>query len=109
MPRESRIELMLLQRSFYMMLNPGNTDVFFSFNKEEMQRIHFAFVKSCLYNNWGVVYLPATESADEVRNSMQKHGINIYQYEEGSGDGSLIILRGEEIYKISTGRTLIVG
>ncbi len=64
-----------------------------------MQRIHFAFVKSGLDDNWGTVYLTATQSTDEVRKSMQKHGINTYQYEEGSGDGSLIILRGEEIYK----------
>jgi hypothetical protein len=73
--------------------------VFFFFTKEEMQHIHFAFVKSGLDNNWRVVYATATESIDDVRKSMQKYGINTRQYEEESGDGSLIILRGEEIYK----------
>lgn len=44
--------------------------------------IHFAFVKSGLENNWGVVYATATESIDEVRNAMQKYGINTRYYEK---------------------------
>jgi KaiC/GvpD/RAD55 family RecA-like ATPase len=44
--------------------------------------IHFAFVKSGLENNWEVVYATATESIDEVRNSMQRYGINTQYYEK---------------------------
>jgi KaiC/GvpD/RAD55 family RecA-like ATPase len=64
--------------------------------------IHFAFVKSGLENNWGVVYATATESIDEVRNAMQKYGINTQYYEkkeEEKGNGSLIIMRGKDLYK----------
>ena len=65
-----------------------------------MQKIHFAFVKSGLENNWGVVYATAIESVEEIRKSMQRHAINTLQYEENvQGDGSLIIIRGEELYK----------
>ncbi len=99
MPRESRNRVNASPEEFLQDVKPGEHGCVFFFTKEEMQRIHFAFVKSGLDNNWGTVYLTATESTDEVRKSMQKHGINTYQYEEGSGDGSLIILRGEEIYK----------
>ncbi len=99
MPRESRNRVNASPEEFLHDVKPGEHGCVFFFTKEEMQRIHFAFVKSGLSNNWGVVYLTATESTDEVRKSMQKHGINTYQYEEGFGDGSLIILRGEEIYK----------
>ncbi len=81
-------------------LEAGEHGCIFYFSKEEMQKIHFAFVKSGLENNWGVVYATATESVEEIRKSMQRHGINTLQYEEnGQGDGSLIIVRGEELYK----------
>jgi MEDS: MEthanogen/methylotroph, DcmR Sensory domain len=75
--------------------------VYFS-SKEEMQMILLAFVKSGLENNWGVVYATATESIDEVRNAMQRYGINTQYYEkkeEEKGNGSLIIIRGEDLYK----------
>jgi len=81
-------------------LEAGEHGCIFYFSKEEMQKIHFAFVKSGLENNWGVVYATATESVEEIRKSMQRHGINTLQYEEdGDGDGSLIIVKGEELYK----------
>jgi hypothetical protein len=73
--------------------------------------IYYAFVKSGLENNWRVVYTTATESIDEVRNAMQKYGINTQYYEkeggggrgergerEGNGSSSLIIIRGEDLY-----------
>lgn len=75
--------------------------VYFS-SKEEMRMILLAFVKSGLENNWGVVYATATESIDEVRNAMQRYGINTQYYEkkeEENGNGSLIIIRGEDLYK----------
>lgn len=74
--------------------------VYFS-SKEEMRMILLAFVKSGLENNWGVVYATATESIDEVRNAMQRYGINTQYYEkkEEKGNGSLIIIRGEDLYK----------
>ena len=55
--------------------------VYFS-SKEEMRMILLAFVKSGLENNWGVVYATATESIDEVRNAMQRYGINTQHYEK---------------------------
>jgi hypothetical protein len=69
--------------------------------------IYYAFVKLGLENNWGVVYTTATESIDEVRNAMQKYGINTQYYEkeggaegkrEGNSSSSLIIIRGEDLY-----------
>jgi hypothetical protein len=38
--------------------------VYFS-SIEEMQMVHFAFIKSGLENNWGAVYATAKESIDE--------------------------------------------
>lgn len=83
-------------------LKAGNHGCVFFSSKEEMQMIHFAFVKSGLENNWGAVYATATESIDEVRNAMQRYGINTRYYEEEEeekGNGSLIIMIGEDLYK----------
>ena len=57
-----------------------NTVVFFIFPKTKCKKIHFDFVKSGLENNWGVVYITATESVEEIRKAMQHHGINTLQY-----------------------------
>ncbi|MDQ4073606.1 MAG: MEDS domain-containing protein [Thermoproteota archaeon] len=86
------------QEEFLHNLDAGQHGCVFYFSKEELREIHFYFVKSGLENNWGVVYATATESVDEVRQSMQKYGISVQNYEKQSGDGTLIILRGEELY-----------
>lgn len=97
---ESRNRVNIPPEQFLNNLKAGEHGCVFFSSKEEMQMIHFAFVKSGLENNWGVVYATATESIDEVKNAMQKYGINIQYYEkEEGGDGSLIIIRGEDIYK----------
>ena len=72
--------------------------VFYS-SKEEMQMIYFTFVKSGLENDLGVVYATATESIEEVRNAMQRSGISTGDYEREKGNGSLIIMKGEGLYK----------
>lgn len=80
-------------------LEAGEHGCIFYSSREEMQRIHFAFVKSGLESNWGVVYATATEPVEEVRKSMQQHGIDTMQYEKnGQGDGSLLIVKGEDLY-----------
>jgi hypothetical protein len=61
-----------------------------------MRNIHFAFVKSGLENNWAVVYAAPGSYSEDLRNAMQNYGIDTKRYEE---DGSLIIQKGEEIYK----------
>ena len=37
-------------------LNAGEHGILFYTSIEEMRNIHFAFVKSGLENNWGVIY-----------------------------------------------------
>lgn len=72
--------------------------IFFS-NKEEMQKIHFSYIQSGLKNNWGVVYVTAIDSIDIIRKSMQEFGIEPRKYENnGEGDGSLILLNGDQLY-----------
>ncbi len=99
---ESRNRINIPQEQFLNNLKAGEHGCVFFSSKEEMRMIHFAFVKSGLENNWGVVYATATESIDEVRNAMQRYGINTQDYEkkEEKGNGSsLIIIRGEDLYK----------
>ncbi len=100
---ESRNRINIPPEQFLNNLKAGEHGCVFFSSKEEMQMIHFAFVKSGLENNWGVVYATATESIDEVRNAMQRYGINTQDYEkkeEEEGNGSsLIIIRGEDLYK----------
>lgn len=99
---ESRNRINIPPEQFLNNLKVGEHGCVYFSSKEEMQMIHFAFVKSGLENNWGVVYATATESIDEVRNAMQKYGINTRYYEkeeEEKGNGSLIIIRGEDLYK----------
>jgi hypothetical protein len=99
---ESRNRINIPPEHFLNNLKVGEHGCVYFSSKEEMQMIHFAFVKSGLENNWGVVYATATESIDEVRNSMQRYGINTQYYEkekEEKGNGSLIIVRGEDLYK----------
>jgi hypothetical protein len=77
-------------------LNAGEHGILFYTSKEEMRKIHFAFVKSGLENNWGVVYIAPGSYAEELRKEMQNYGIDVKKYEE---DGSLVIQKGEEVYK----------
>ncbi|TVP41028.1 MEDS domain-containing protein [Candidatus Nitrosocosmicus arcticus] len=81
-------------------LGAGEHGCIFCFSKEEMYNIHFSYVKSGLENNWGVVYVAATGSKEVIRKAMQSHGINTLAYENnGQGDGSLLLMSGEELYK----------
>jgi hypothetical protein len=99
---ESRNRINIPTNQFLNNLKAGEHGCVFYLSKEEMQMIHFVFVKSGLENNWGVVYATATESIDEVRNAMQSYGINTRYYEkeeEEKGNGSLIIMIGEDLYK----------
>jgi hypothetical protein len=96
---ESRNRVNIPPEQFLNNLKAGEYGCVFFSSKEEMQMIHFAFVKSGLENNWGVVYATATEPIDEVKNAMQKYGINTQYYEKEEGNGTLIIIRGEDIYK----------
>jgi DcmR-like sensory protein len=67
--------------------------ILFYTSRKEVRNIHFAFG---LENNWGVVYAAPGSYSEELRNEMQKYGIDTRRYEE---DGSLVIQKGEEIYK----------
>lgn len=74
----------------------GEHGVMFYISKEDMRKIHFAFIKSGLENDWGVVYAAPGSYSEDLRNEMQNYGIDIKKYE---GDGSLLIQKGEEIYR----------
>jgi MEDS: MEthanogen/methylotroph, DcmR Sensory domain len=75
---------------------PGEHGILFYTSIEEIRNIHFAFVKSGLGNNWGVIYAAPGSYSEELRNAMQNYGIDTKKYEE---DGSLFIQKGEDIYK----------
>ncbi len=77
-------------------IKEGEHGVMFYTSQEDMRKIHFAFVKSGLENNWGAVYAAPGSYSENIRNEMQNYGIDIKKYEE---DGSLFIQKGEEIYK----------
>jgi hypothetical protein len=77
-------------------LDAGEHGILFYTSIEEMRNIHFAFVKSGLENNWGVIYAAPGSYSEELRNAMQNYGIDTKKYEE---DGSLFIQKGEDIYK----------
>ncbi len=100
----SRTKIDVAPKEFLSALKPGEHGCVISFSKEEYQNIQFEFVKSGLENNWGVLYVTSTESLDEIRNSMQKYGINTQRYEtqndgEGGRSNSLILKKGIELYK----------
>ena len=59
MTGESRNRVNASPEEFLHDLRAGEHGCVFFFSKEEMHRIHFAFVKFGLDNNWGVVYITA--------------------------------------------------
>ncbi len=69
--------------------------VFFT-SREDFKGIQFTFVKSGLEQNWGVVYTTATETVNKVRDDMKQFGIDVQEHEN---EGSLVIVRGEDLYK----------
>jgi MEDS: MEthanogen/methylotroph, DcmR Sensory domain len=74
----------------------GEHGVIFYTSKQDMRKIHFAFVKSGLENNWGVIYAAPGSYSEDLRYGMQNYGIDVKKYEE---EGSLTIQKGEDIYK----------
>ena len=58
---ESRNRINIPTNQFLNNLKAGEHGCVFYLSKEEMQMIHFAFVKSGLENNCGVVYATATD------------------------------------------------
>jgi hypothetical protein len=105
----SRTKVDVSLKEFLSAIKPGEHGCSISFSKEESQNIQFEFVKSGLEDNWGVVHVTATESPDEIRNSMQKYGIDTQRYEKqndgayssssSSSSNSLILIKGVEMYK----------
>jgi hypothetical protein len=58
----------------------GEHGVMFYTSREDMRNIHFAFVKSGLENNWGVVYAAPGAYSKDLRNKMQNYGIDVKMY-----------------------------
>lgn len=81
---------------FVQNLSAGEHGCIFFTTRENMYTIQFAFVKSGLEENWGVVYASATESVEEVKNAMKSYGLDAQKHVE---DGDLVIIRGEDLYK----------
>ena len=69
--------------------------IFFTM-REDMRRLHYAYVISGLEQNMGVVYATPSQTYDETRNAMENYGIDVKKYEQ---NGSLMIVKGEDIYK----------
>ncbi len=74
----------------------GEHGCIFSASREYSQNIQFMFIRSGLESNYGTVYTTATEPLENVRTAMNCHGIDTKVYEQ---NGSLILIRGEELYK----------
>lgn len=79
-------------------LKEGEHGCVFFTSREDFRDIQFAYAKSGLEQNWGVVYATATEIPDKVREGMRQYGIDVQKYE---ADGSLLIVRGKDLYKDS--------
>ncbi|MGH9975257.1 MAG: MEDS domain-containing protein, partial [Nitrososphaeraceae archaeon] len=73
-------------------IKAGEHGVMFYISKEVMRNIFFAYVKSGLENNWGVIYALPGADVDEIKKQMQDYGIDTPRYE---ADGSLFIQKGE--------------
>ncbi len=54
------------------------------------------FIRSGLESDYGAVYATAIEPLENVRAAMNEYGIDTKKYEQ---NGSLILIRGEELYK----------
>lgn len=74
----------------------GEHGVMFYTSIEDMRKILFAFVRSGLENNWGVIYSLPGSAVNEIRSLMQDYGIDIQKYE---AEGSLYIISGEDSFK----------
>lgn len=75
--------------------------MYFSSRKKKCTKFNLLLLKVRLESNWAVVYITATEPLEKVRRSMQDFGIDIHYYDPKQSDGkkSLVILRGEDLYK----------
>lgn len=82
-------------RDFLSTLTAGEHGCIFFASKKVMQDLQFAFVKSGLEDNWGVVYATSTESVEQIRDAMQKYGIDTVGCE---ACGNLIVVKGEDLY-----------
>jgi hypothetical protein len=87
-------QIALAPTQYVSSLDAGEHGILFYTSREEMWNIHFAFVKSGLEKNWGVIYAAPGSYSEELRNEMQNYGIDTKRYEE---DGSLFIQKGEDI------------
>lgn len=100
MLKDARNRIEASPEQFLTTLKAGEHGCIFFTSKEVMQKIQFAFVKSGLENNWGAVYATATQSIEEVRSAMRKYGIDTNRFQESDGGGtSLLIIKGEDLYK----------
>jgi hypothetical protein len=81
---------------FVKTVRPGKHGCIFFTRREELRRLHYAYVISGLEQNMGVVYATPSEIYHDTRNAVRNYGINIDKYEQ---DGSLMIVKGEDIYK----------
>lgn len=77
-------------------LGTGEHGCIFAASREDMQNIQFMFIRSGLESDYGAVYTTATEPLENVRAAMNEYGIDTKKYEQ---NGSLILIRGEELYK----------
>ncbi len=91
---EEQVKLPVI--TFVETLKAGEHGCMFFRSKKRFQTLQFAFLKSGLEQNWGAVYATATEPTDSVKIAMRESGIDVQKYE---GDGSLLIVRGEDLYK----------
>ena len=92
----SRSRIDVSPAEFLKALKAGEHGCVFYRSREEMHDILFAFVKSGLEDNWGVVYAIASEEIEEERDAMQIYEIDTENYE---ANGSLLLLKGKDLYQ----------
>jgi hypothetical protein len=81
---------------FVKTVRPGEHGCIFFTNQDDMRKLHYAYVLSGLEQNMGVVYATPSESYEETQNAMRRYGIDIERYQQ---DNSLLVVKGEDIYK----------
>lgn len=92
----SERQITISPEDFVKTVRPGEHGCIFFTSEDEMRKLHYAFVVSGLEQNMGVVYATPASSYEKTKQAMQNYGIDINKYEK---NGSLIIVKGEDIYK----------
>ena len=89
-------QISITPEEFVKTVRPGEHGCIFFTRQEDLRRLQYAYVISGLEQNMGVVYATPSEKYNDTRKAMRNYGIDLDKYEQ---NGSLMIVKGEDIYK----------